>query len=91
MVTEHTICALPEGHVDYRHFAIKVQHRSDDFWVLYWGGLYWTASGDWTANRPDAFLFGPGVAGALSLAEQLAPQLNVNGYSVADVLERGRR
>jgi hypothetical protein len=92
MISEYTICALPEGHGSYRHYAIKVQRRGDRTWVLNWAGLYFAndAGGDfWVAHLSDASTFDE--AGALAAAEQLAPALEVGGITVEQAMERRGR
>lgn len=92
MISEYTICALPEDHGSWRHYAIKVQRRGDGTWVLNWTGLYFAndAGGDyWVAHLSDASKFDE--AGALAAAEQLAPALEVNGITVQQSLARGGR
>jgi len=90
MITEHTICALPEDHPDWRHFAIKVQRRRTGMWVLQWCGLYLSDGDNWLSGMGDAVEFVG--AEALRVAEELAPRLSLDeGYTVARALERGRR
>lgn len=90
MVTEHTVCALPEDHPDWRHFAIKVQRRRNGRWVLNWCELYLSDGDNWLPGLEDAVEFDE--AEALRAAEELAPRLSLDeGYGVADALVRSRR
>lgn len=98
MITEHTICALPEGNVNYWHYAIKVAYRGDGLWAVLNGGYCLGAGGDWDyepspSSRDEAWLethrFDESTA--ISLAEREAPHMTVNGFTVADVLARSER
>lgn len=93
MITEHTICALPESNPDWRHYAIKVQRRGNtDYWVVAWSGEYLLLDGGepaWVMHPGNASQFDE--QNALRAAEQLAPELVVGGFTVADALERGAR
>lgn len=89
MITEHTVCALPEDHRDWRHFAIKVQRRGSGYWVLVNEGFYLTPDGEWTPSIADAIQLDE--RSALELAEEVKPSIEVNGFTVADALARSRR
>lgn len=98
MITEHTVCALPEGNVNYWHYAVKVAYRGDGLWAVLNGGYCLGADGDWDyepspSGRDDAWLathrFDEETA--LRLAAEIAPTVEVNGFTVADVLARGAR
>jgi hypothetical protein len=98
VITEHTICALPEDHRDYRHFAIKVVYRGDNLWAVTNSGNCLDVDGEWDyepspSSRDDGWLathrFDEQTA--LRLAEEHAPLMTCNGLTVADVLERGQR
>jgi hypothetical protein len=39
VITEHTICALPEDNVNYWHYAIQVAYRGDGLWAVLNGGF----------------------------------------------------
>jgi hypothetical protein len=87
VITEHAICALPETHRDWRHFAIKVRRRNNGGWVLENGGAY-LRDGEWSfSGRPQEF----DEQTALERAEQLAPTITVGVLTVAEALERGTR
>jgi hypothetical protein len=89
VITEHTICALDEDNTYFRHFAIKVQRRGNGEWVLANGSFFYAGDTDWLSSIRDAFLYDE--AGALSMAEDLKSTIEVNGLTVADALELGRR
>lgn len=98
MITEHTICALPESNVNYWHYAIKVAYRGDDLWAVTSGGYCLGADGDWDyepspSSREDDWLATHRFdeATALRLAEEQAPLMTVNGFTVAQALERSAR
>lgn len=87
MITEHAICALPDDHRDWHLLVIRVQRRaSSNDWVLRWGGLYYAGDGDWLPSIGDAFVLDE--KDALFLAGDLAPTLEVNGLTAADLLNR---
>jgi hypothetical protein len=98
VITEYTICALPEGTVNYRHYAITVAHRGEGRWAVLHGGLCLNAAGDWDweptpSNRDDDWLdthrFDQDTA--LRLAEEQAPLMSCNGITVRQALERSGR
>jgi hypothetical protein len=90
VITEHTICAIPEGHSLWRHFAIKVQRRgTDDSWVLNHCGFYLVADGEWSPNAPDALRFDERLA--LEVAEHWAPLVESNGRTAFEAMEAGLR
>jgi hypothetical protein len=98
VITEHTVCALPEDNVNYWHYAITVAYRGDGLWAVLNGGYCLGADGDWDykpspSGRDDDWLGGHRFdeAAALLLAEREAPKVTVNGFTVADALERGGR
>lgn len=98
MITEHTICALPESNVNYRHYAITVEYRGDGLWAVCSGGFCFGTDGEWDfepspSSREDDWLATHRFdeATALELAERQAPLMTCNGITVAQALERGRR
>ena len=91
MITEHAVCALPDDHRDWRHYALKVKRRgASDFWVIEWSGEYLDLDfGDvhWVGSPGSATRFME--AAALQEAERLAPQLSIRpGQTAADLLNR---
>lgn len=94
MITEHTICALPVTHPDWRQLAIKVQRRINGMWVLNWGGYYQSSNPDadddnWYPGLGDAI--GYDEQTALHFAELLKAQVDVNGLTAADLLSGDER
>jgi hypothetical protein len=97
VITEHAICALPNDHPGWRHYALKIQRRSNtDAWVINWGGEYgWFQSLDddepeWVMHPGSASQFTE--AEALEVAERLAPQLSIRpGVTAADLLNGSSR
>jgi hypothetical protein len=93
VITEHTICALPADHPEWRHYAIKVQRRNNGDWVLNLGGEYLSsnpnAEAGWYPGLADAI--NHSEEEALALAEELAPHVECNGFTVDDVLARYAR
>lgn len=94
MITEHTVCALPADHPDWRHFRLRVKRRgSSDAWVIDWGGEYlWFR---WLGDDEPEWVMHPGNASqfteaeALEVAERLAPQLSIRpGVTAADLINR---
>ncbi len=80
--TRYSVTALPEGHVDARHFTITVEPRAGG-WCVFHLGETLDADGGWSREYTRFDL-----ETALRLAEQEAPKLTVNGLTVADVLDR---
>jgi hypothetical protein len=91
VITEYAICALPEDNVNWRHYAIKVQRRSNtNSWVLQQSGAYFTGSDFTSPMVTDAVTFHDEQA-ALELADRLAPTVEVDGITAQQALERSRR
>lgn len=87
MITEHTTCALPADHPDWRHYAIKVQRRgAADTWVLNHGNFFLGTDGEWSPDRVDALRLDEKLA--LEVAEHWAPRVEVNGLTAWDPLNR---
>lgn len=100
MITEYTICALPEDNINWRHYAITVSYRGDGLWAVSNGGYCLDADSSWDyepspSNREDDWLathrFDEATALRLALAEEQAPLMACNGITVAQALERSRR
>lgn len=98
MITEYTICALPEGNINYSHYAITVSHRGDGRWAVLSGGFCLGTDGEWDyepspSNREDDWLathrFDEQTA--LRLAEEQAPLMTCNGITVQEALARADR
>lgn len=95
MVTEYTVCALPEDNINYWHYAIKVAYRGDGLWAVIEGGYCLGADGVWdyepnAGSREDAWLathrFDRDTA--LRLAVEAAPGMTCNGITVEQALAR---
>jgi hypothetical protein len=98
VITEYTICALPESNVNYRYHAITVSHRGGDRWAVLSGGFCLGTDGGWdyepsVSNRDDDWLathrFDEQTA--LRLAEEEAPLMTCNGITVQEALARAER
>lgn len=92
MVTEHTVCALPEGHLNYRHYAIQIQRRNDGTWLLHHKGMYLdegAAEVDpenaWTPDRAAATRYADEQE-ALAVARFWADGIEINGITVEQAL-----
>lgn len=95
MITEYTICALPEGNLYYPCYAITVEyHRADGRWAVRHGELCLNADGDWDDWEPP-----PSTSDddwdathrfdedtALRLAEEQAPLVTYYGMTVQQAL-----
>ncbi|MGK5682431.1 hypothetical protein [Actinoplanes sp. URMC 104] len=98
MITEYTICALPENNVNYRHYAITVAYRGDGRWAVTHMSHCLSADGQWDyemrpSERDDDWVddhrFDEQTA--LRLAEEQAPLVTCNGLTVTDLLARSGR
>lgn len=81
--TRYSVSCLPISHRDRGHFEIHVQRRRDGRWSVGDFFDYFDPDGKrheeaWPMSEDDAF----------ELAKRLAPQMAVNGRTVADVLAR---
>lgn len=89
MITEHAVCALPDDHRDWRHLVLRVKRRGNtDRWVIAWGAYYWDGD-DWYPSVGNAVEYDE--TAALDVAEQLKVQVDVNGLTAADLLNRSGR
>lgn len=93
MITEYTVCALPESNVNYSHYAITVQYRGDGAWAVCHGGFCLGIDGEWDyepspSSRDDDWLathrFDEQTA--RQLAEEHALHVTVNGITVDQAL-----
>ncbi|WFE45319.1 hypothetical protein [Verrucosispora sp. WMMD1129] len=96
-VTEYTVCALPEDHIDADIFAITVAYRGHGLWAVLRGKRCLDAGGTWwwepipsertdewkAANRFDEET-------ALRLAREAAPTVVVNGWTAESVLAQSK-
>ena len=83
LVTRYEVSCLPEK--DY-HFALTVESRRDGQWAVLDGPypLFADGSRDYQALRGDRL----DLETALALAREQAPQMEINGRTVAEVLSR---
>lgn len=98
MITEYTICALPETNVNYSHYAIRVAYRGDGMWAVLAGVYCLGSDGEWDyeplpSSRDDDWLATHRFdeTTALRLAEEQAPLMTCNGITVQQALERAGR
>ncbi len=91
--TTYTVCALPLDRREAGHFSITVEWRSEGRWAVCRFRQCLDANGEWDferspSNREDEWLDAHrfDLDTALWLAQQAAPTITVNGYSIADVL-----
>jgi hypothetical protein len=98
VITEYTICALPEGNVNYPHYAITVEYRGRGSWAVCHMGLCFGTDGDWEyeplpSSRDDDWLAAHRFdeATAIRVAEQQAPLMTCNGITVQQALDRAAR
>lgn len=97
-VTRYEVCCLPPDHIEAPHFTITVEWRGGDLWAVcrFKECLGTDGVWDWEpspSNRTDewknAHRFD--LDSALALAKDAAPEMTVNGYTVADVLQMEAR
>lgn len=84
----YDVSCLPEGHPDRRHFTVQLRYCGEGQWAAtdIFGDEYDEngEQGVYRSNPRRRFDFDT----ALELAKRIAPELNVDGHSVADVLAR---
>jgi hypothetical protein len=88
-VSEYTVCALPEGHREYWHFAVTVNLRGDGRWTVANCGYVLSADGTWAPETSDSDRFD--LDTALRLAREAAPHVTVSGWTRTAVLARDGR
>jgi hypothetical protein len=95
VISQHTICALPDSHPNYRHFAITVEHRGNGRWAVCHSRFCLGTDGDWdfepaSSDRDDDWLDSHRFdeQTALRLAAEQAPHMTCNDLTVADALAR---
>ena len=93
MITEHTVCALPEDNVNWRHYAIQARRRLDGRWIVHHVGSYLDETRNpedcWTPSAVDATTYDE--AEALKTAEWWSVGIEVNGITVDQALARSWR
>jgi hypothetical protein len=92
-VTRYEVSCLPEGHDARSSMTITVEYRGRDLWAVMRHGSALSVDTKWDcepspSNREDDWLESHrfDLDTALRLAEDAAPKLRVNGYTVADCL-----
>lgn len=93
--TTYTVSALPREHPERRHYEITVEYRGPDAWAVLHKRWCLNADGDWTfeprsPERTAAWLalHRFDLDDALKLAQEHAPDLDVNGITARQALER---
>lgn len=93
--TRYEIAVLPESDINYRHYAIQVEYRGDQRWAVLHFGSCLGADGEWdyepsSTSREDDWLDTHRfpLERALQLAEQAAPDIEVNSITARDILAR---
>lgn len=82
---EYTVTAVPDDASPDAHvWALTVRHRGGDRWAVQHSGFCLGADGSWARDVKQEF----DLETALRLARQEAPNVTVNGRTVADVLAR---
>ena len=90
MITEYAVCALPDTHRDWRYLVLRVKRRGNtDRWLIEHAGAYYWTGDDWYPSMSGAREYD--LQGALDLAEQLKIQVEVDGLTAADLIERSPR
>lgn len=92
-VTRYEVSCLPEGHDARSSMTVTVEYRGRDLWAVMRHGRALGVDGTWgyepsPSSREDDWLKSRRfyLDTALRLAEGAAPNLRVNGHSVADLL-----
>jgi hypothetical protein len=95
-VTGYTVTCLPEDDVAWGGtFTIRVERRGPDRWAVCRLGRCLSTAGNWDyesipSEREDKWKAEHrfDLKTALRLAKEQAPLITVNGFTVADALER---
>lgn len=98
--TEFMVTAVPEEldelDLDTWAFQLTVARRGPHSWAVIRRGRVWEeSSGKWVdephpSSRDDEFIARTryNLNTALSIAERLAPDVTVNGYTIADIIKK---
>jgi hypothetical protein len=96
--TEYTVNCLPEEDLEGHIFAIAVAYRGRGLWAVLRHGRCLGAGGAWDhemqpSSREDDWLTTHrfSLNEALTLAKAAAPNVTVNGFTVADALAMHQR
>jgi hypothetical protein len=96
-VSQYTVCALPDDHIDADMFTITVARRAPGSWAVLRGSRCLGADGSWAfepipSERTDEWKathrFDEETA--LRLAREAAPNVKVNGWTVEVILAQDR-
>ncbi|RBO82091.1 hypothetical protein [Nocardia puris] len=87
-IDRYTASCLPEDHPEHRHFSILVmrRRRRDTTGYAVTDGTWWYGDTDGPAHTEPVLL---AESTALTIAQARAPRVQVNGFTVADVLGGG--
>jgi hypothetical protein len=93
IVTEYTICPLPEGDIDQTLFLITVNRRPNERWVAACRQRYPSADGEWDWPPQDGDDLDEwrrqhwhDFDTAVRLAQEALPKMRINGYTVETLL-----
>lgn len=94
-LSEVTVSALPEDHIDYHLFQIVVQWRGGETYAVYRHRQCLSMTGDWDyeplpSERDEAWIATHRFSydAALALAAREAPNVVCNGRTAAEVAAR---
>lgn len=94
--TRYTVSAVPEGNVNRYHYEIHVEYRGPNSWAVVRMGFCLGADGEWDyesipSERRDEWLATHRfpLERALELAKAAAPDITVNGWTVAQAIAAG--
>lgn len=94
-VTRYEVSCVPPDNIDAPHFTVAVEYRGRDLWAVVRMGECLGTDGEWDfeprpSSREDDWLDTHrfDLDTALRLAKEVAPELTVNGFTVADVLAK---
>ncbi|OLT13044.1 hypothetical protein BJF79_03855 [Actinomadura sp. CNU-125] len=94
-VTRYEVSCLPPDNINAPHFTITVEWRGGGLWAVCRFQQCLSRSGQWSyepspSNRSDEWkaMHRFDLETALRFAKVHAPRMRVNGYTVADVLEK---
>ena len=92
--TRYSVSILPETSINHGSYEITVEYRGAGRWAVCNGGSCLDAAGEWEyesipSEREDEWLAAHrfDLDAALRLAREAAPDLTVNGWSVAKAME----
>lgn len=84
---EYVVSAVPLEWPAARHFSAKIKYLRPGEWFVERLGEFLTDAGEWTYTRSERAVFE--LEEAFEFARTAVPHLTVNGYTVADALEKG--